>query len=58
VPGARLIALPEALAVGADYGLTTMTGAPAEARRLAEFVVSPLAQAIFARHGFSAGAAP
>ena len=58
VPGARLIALPEALEVGADYGLTTMTGAPTEARRLADFVVSPPAQAIFARHGFSAGATP
>lgn len=58
VPGARLIAVPEALAVGADYGLTTATSAPPGARQFAEFVMSPPAQAIFARHGFTAGATP
>jgi len=58
VPGARMIAVPESLAVGADYGLTIVTGAPAGARRFAEFVMSPSAQAIFARHGFTPVGAP
>jgi len=58
VPGARMIAVPESLAVGADYGLTTVTGASAGARRFAEFVMSPPAQVIFARHGFAPVGAP
>jgi len=55
VPGAQMIALPEALAVGADYGLTTMKNAPPSADRLAEFILSPQAQGILARHGFAPG---
>ncbi len=58
VSGARMIAIPETLAVGADYGLTTMAGASKVARGFAEFIMSPPAQAIFARHGFTAGAIP
>ena len=53
VPGARMISVPASLAVGADYGLTTLTGASAASRQFAEFVMSPPAQAIFARHGFT-----
>jgi ABC-type molybdate transport system substrate-binding protein len=55
VPGAQMIALPEALAVGADYGLTTMKSARPGAERLAEFILSPQAQGILARHGFAPG---
>ena len=55
VPGAQVIALPEALAVGADYGLTTMNSARPGADRLAEFILSPQAQGILARHGFAPG---
>lgn len=55
VPGAQLIGLPEALAVGADYGLTTMKNAPPAADRLAEFILSPQGQSILARHGFAPG---
>ena len=58
VPGARTISVPEILAVGADYGLTTMTGALAPAREFASFVLSSTAQNIFARHGFTPVAAP
>ena len=55
VPGAQMIALPETLAVGADYGLTTMKNASPGADRLAEFILSPQAQGILARHGFAPG---
>jgi len=55
VPGARIVAIPEALAIGADYGLTTLNNAPTGAQRLAVFILSPPAQAILARHGFVPG---
>jgi molybdate transport system substrate-binding protein len=55
VPGARIVAVPEALAVGADYGLITLNTAPAGAQRLAVFILSPPAQAILERHGFAPG---
>jgi ABC-type molybdate transport system substrate-binding protein len=44
--------LPEALAVGADYGLALLSPRP-EAVRLALFALSPAGQAILARHGFA-----
>ena len=53
-PGQQIVALPEALAVGADYGLTVMNGAPAAAHHFALFVLSDAGQRILARHGFSA----
>lgn len=56
VPGLQIVALPEALAVGADYGLTVRNGAdPAEsaaAARLALFILSARGQAILADYGF------
>ena len=55
VPGARIVAVPDALAVGADYGLTTLNNAPTGAQRLAVFILSPAAQAILERHGFTPG---
>jgi ABC-type molybdate transport system substrate-binding protein len=58
VPGARMIAIPEALAVGADYGLTTLNNATPGAQRLAVFILSPPAQGILARHGFAPGRTP
>lgn len=54
VAGAAVIDLPESIAVGAEYGLAVMEGAPAPASRLALFILSPEGQAILARHGFSA----
>jgi molybdate transport system substrate-binding protein len=58
VPGARMIAIPEALAVGADYGLTTLNNATPGAQLLAVFILSPPAQGILARHGFVPGGTP
>ena len=53
VQGARSIDLPEAIVVGADYGLTVMNGASERAYRLALFILSPEGQSILARHGFA-----
>jgi ABC-type molybdate transport system substrate-binding protein len=53
-PGQQIVALPEALAVGADYGLTVLNGAPAAAHHFALFVLSGAGQRILARYGFSA----
>lgn len=58
VPGARVVAVPETLAVGADYGLTTMNGASPGAARFAAFILSPPAQAILARLGFTPAVGP
>ncbi|HUI97050.1 MAG TPA: molybdate ABC transporter substrate-binding protein [Xanthobacteraceae bacterium] len=57
-PGQRLVALPDNLAVGADYGLTVMTGASLPAYRFALYVLSPDAQHIFANLGFAAPGVP
>ncbi len=57
-PGQQVVALPESLAVGADYGMTVMNGSPPQAYRFAQFVVSAKGQAILARHGFSVPALP
>ena len=53
-PGAQLVALPDALAVGADYGLTVMDGASPAAYRFALFILSAQGQQILARNGFAA----
>jgi molybdenum ABC transporter molybdate-binding protein len=53
VAGAQLIALPDALSVGADYGLTVMNGAPPAAQAFAQFIASPDGQKIMASHGFA-----
>ena len=53
-PGLQIIALPDALAVGADYGLTVMMGASAGAYQFALFILSTEGQRILAAYGFSA----
>ena len=53
-PGERMVALPEPLAVGADYGLTVMVTASPAAYRFAMFILSADAQRILANHGFAA----
>lgn len=53
-PGQQIVALPEKLSVGADYGLTVMNEAPPAAQALAQFIVSPAGQKIMAGHGFAA----
>ncbi len=57
-PALRVVALPEALAVGADYGIVLMRGARAEAARFAMFVLSPDGQAVLKKHGFAAPGLP
>ncbi|MBI1202422.1 MAG: molybdate ABC transporter substrate-binding protein [Rhodopseudomonas sp.] len=52
-PGQKCVMLPEALAVGADYGLTVTKDAPAGASAFARFILSPTGQATLARHGFA-----
>src|SRR5262249_30303193 len=49
-PGQQIVALPDNLAVGADYGLTVIARAPAAAQRLADFIVSPEGQKILEKH--------
>lgn len=58
VPGLQVVAVPAPLAVGADYGLIVLDGAPPEAWRLALHILSPAGQAILARYGFESGALP
>ncbi len=55
-PGQQIVALPGSLAVGADYGLTVMNGAPAAAQTLANFILSPVGQTILTGYGFAAAA--
>jgi ABC-type molybdate transport system substrate-binding protein len=50
-----VVELPERLAVGADYGLTVITGAPQAAERFAQFILSPAGQKILTNHGFASG---
>jgi ABC-type molybdate transport system substrate-binding protein len=52
-PSLKLVALPPALVVGAEYGLTLVDGASPNAGRLAMFIASPAGQAILGRHGFA-----
>jgi len=56
--GQQIVTLPEALAVGADYGMTVINDSPAAAYRFALFIVSAKGQQILAKHGFSAPALP
>jgi molybdate transport system substrate-binding protein len=58
VSDSRIVALPDDLAVRADYGLTVMTGASAPAYRLALFILSPEGQDILKRYGFDAPTLP
>jgi len=57
-PGQQIVALPDALAVGADYGMTVMNDSPPAAYRFALFIVSSKGQQILAKHGFAAPALP
>lgn len=52
VPALQIVQVPEALAVGADYGLTVVSNR-AEAQRFADYVLSEKGQSILARYGFA-----
>jgi molybdate transport system substrate-binding protein len=57
-PGQQIVALPPEFAVGADYGLTVIAGAPPQAYQLALFILSVDGQRILAKHGFAAPTLP
>lgn len=54
VPRLKIVQVPAALQVGADYGLTVKRGAHPAAQAFADALLAPPAQAVFARHGFGA----
>jgi molybdenum ABC transporter molybdate-binding protein len=53
--GQQTVELPETLAVGADYGLTVIDGAPPAAQALADYIMSPDGQTILTAYGFAPG---
>ena len=57
-PGQQIVALPDELAVGADYGLTVLNGASSQAYQLVMFILSTDGQRILAKHGFAAPTLP
>ena len=57
-PGQQIVALPDQLAVGADYGLAVMLAAAPAAWRFAFFILSNDGQHILAGHGFAAPGSP
>lgn len=54
-PDQQIIELPQTLAVGADYGLTVMKGAPAVAEQFAKFILSSSGQSVLISYGFAPG---
>ena len=54
VPSLQIVTLPEALSVGANYGLTVLKGAPKSADAFAAYILSPDGQAILQGYGFDA----
>ena len=54
-PDQQIVELPANLSVGADYGLTVISGAAKPAEDFARFIVSPAAQTILAGYGFAPG---
>ncbi|PVA08549.1 molybdate ABC transporter substrate-binding protein [Pelagivirga sediminicola] len=54
----QIVQIPEALSVGADYGLIVLEGAPSEAWRLAMHILSPAGQSVLAAYGFDVAALP
>lgn len=57
-PGQQNVSLPNALNIGADYGLTVLRDASLAAHRFALFVLSSESQRILASHGFTAPTLP
>jgi molybdate transport system substrate-binding protein len=53
VSGARAVAIPDTLAVGASYALTVTNDAPPAAMRFALYVLSTPGQTILERYGFT-----
>jgi molybdenum ABC transporter molybdate-binding protein len=53
-PALAVTALPDELAVGAEYGLVVMKGASATGRAFAQFLLGPEGRGILLRQGFAA----
>ena len=58
VAGLQIVEIEPQLAVGADYGLVVLGGAPVEAWRLALFILGVEGQKILASFGFQAAGVP
>ena len=58
VQGARVVTIPETLAVGASYALTALNEGPPAASRFALYVLSKPGQTILHRYGFTPVALP
>jgi len=56
VPELQIVRIPPELAVGADYGLTVLAGAPPEADALAGFILGEEGQKTLAGYGFEPAA--
>jgi molybdate transport system substrate-binding protein len=54
-PDQQIVALPEPLAVGADYGLTVISGAAGPAQDFARFVAGLEGRKLLAGYGFAPG---
>ena len=54
----NIIAIPESLSVGADYGLIVKEGAQNNAWKFAMYILSPEGQGILKKYGFEADAIP
>ncbi len=52
--GQQIVALPDALSVGADYGLTIVNDAPPAAQEFVDYILSADGQKILTGHGFTA----
>jgi molybdate transport system substrate-binding protein len=52
-PRLRSVAIPAIFNVSADYGVAALRGAGSHAQRFIDYLLSPPAQAIFARSGFA-----
>ncbi|MBC1241398.1 extracellular solute-binding protein [Nostoc sp. 2RC] len=52
-PNLKVVELPENLAIKADYGLTVLKDASPKGQELADYILSPEAQEVLAKYGFS-----
>ena len=52
VSGLQIITVPDALSVGADYGITMINGAPPVAGQLADYILGDAGQKVRASFGF------
>jgi ABC-type molybdate transport system substrate-binding protein len=56
--GQQVVALPDELSVGAEYGLTVVTDASSNAYRFALFILGEPGQRILMKHGFATPTLP